>query len=349
MKTRTLTILQADLVGSTMTAAAISRQEMSDYIEDAAAQITQAVRQYGGDPFKFTGDGYLASFESASDCLHAAQQIQRNMQTRNLTVAGKPVGMLRIIIHTADVIVTADDLLGDGIATVSRLEKQTPPGAIYVTETTRGVCKRAEFDFEFVDTYALRGLPDPIRTYELKYRERLHAEQNVFILVSDIKRFSRLTLSVAPQVLESYLAILHRLHREVTKAYSGALTKVLGDRVLMTFMTASDAVAAALALQDEADAHGSQHPDLPPIYLTIGITNGDVYRFASDMYGVPVNHAFLMASRLDDYGIVMSVQVFDQLSAYQDAFTVIEEPVAEWPDCPLTLVGQRRVHPLGQD
>ncbi len=346
MKTRTLTILQADLVGSTTTAAAISRQEMSDYIEDAAAQITQAVRQYGGDPFKFTGDGYLASFESASDCLHAAQQIQRNMQTRNLTVAGKPVGTLRIIIHTADVIVTEDDLLGDGIATVSRLEKQTPPGAIYVTETTRGVCKRAEFSFEFVDTYVLRGVPDPIRTYELKYREHLHTEHGVFILVSDIKRFSRLTQSVSPLVLESYLAAWHRLHRAAAKAFSGVLAKIMGDKVLMTFTTADDAVAAALILQEGAVAHGQQQPDLPPIYLTIGIANGDVHRFASDMYGTPVNHAFLMASRLDDYRIVMSPSVFDQLSSQREAFYAVEEPVTEWPDCPITLYGQRRDNPL---
>ncbi len=345
MKTRTLTILQADLVGSTTTASAISRQEMADYIEDVAAHITQAIRQFGGNPFKFTGDGYLASFESASDCLHAAQQIQWNLQTRNLTIGGKPVGSLRIIVHTADVIVTEDDLLGDGIATVSRLEKLTPPGAIYVTETTRGVCKRAEFDFEFVDTYVLRGLPDPIRTYELKYRDRLHIEEDVYILVSDIKRFSRLTLSVSPQVLEAYLATLHRMHREAAKAFSGVLAKIMGDKVLMVFKSADEAVAAALALQEGTSTHSQQQPELPPICLTIGIATGDVYRFASDMYGVPVNQAFLMASHLDDYGIAMSAAVYEQLTIDKTCFQAVQEAVPEWQDSSLSIYAKPRTTP----
>jgi class 3 adenylate cyclase len=337
MKTRTLTILQADLVGSTTTAASISRQEMTDYLEEATAQISHAIRYYGGDPFKFTGDGYLASFESASDCLHAAQKIQRDMQTRNLIIAGRPVGALRIIVHTADVVVTEDDLLGDGVATVSRLEKMTPPSAIYVTETTRGVCKRAEFEFEYVDTYALRGLPDPIRVYELKYRDRLHIEQGVFILVSDIKKFSRLTETVSPQVLEQYLATLHRLHREAARMFSGALAKIMGDKVLMTFQSADDALSAALALTEGAATYCRQQPDMPEIQLTIGITYGDVYRFSSDMYGAAVNEAFLLASRLDDYAIAFVESVRERLTVDPAPFACVTGPLTEWPDCALTI------------
>jgi class 3 adenylate cyclase len=348
LHTRTMTILQADLVGSTTTAAVISRQQMSDYIDEVNSQITHAIRRHGGDPFKFTGDGYLACFESASECLLAAQQIQRNMQARNLTIAGKPVGALRIIVHTADVIVTEDDFLGDGIATVARLEKVTPAGAIYVTETVRGVCKRAEFEFDYIDTYTLRGLPDPIRVYELQYRDRLYVETNVYILVSDIKRFSRLTCSVSPAILEAYLSTLHRIHREAAKTFTGVMAKVLGDRVLMTFNTAQDAVAAALALQEGTATHRHQQPDLPPIYMTIGITFGDVYRFSGDMYGIPVNEAFLMASRLDDYRIVMSTDVFEQCNINGELFDRIALPLPEWPDCNLTMYGSCRTDSLDQ-
>lgn len=342
MKTRTLTILQADLVGSTTTTASVSRQEMSDYIEEVTAQITHAIRHYGGNPFKFTGDGYLASFESASDCLLAAQKIQRDMQTRNLAIAGKPVGTLRIIIHTADVIVAGDDLLGDGIAAVARLEKMTPPGAIYVTETARGVCKRAEFDLEYVDTYTLRGLPDPIRVYELKYRDRLHIETDVYVLVSDIKRFSELTLATSPEALEAYLAALHRMHREAARNFGGVLMKTLGDKVLMTFHSADDAVIAALALQEGATTHSQQRPDLPPIRLTIGIACGEVYRFSSDMYGTPVNDAFSMASRLDDFEVALCSQVYEQLTVGRQLFTFVTHPLPEWPDCTLGIYASRR-------
>ncbi len=349
LNTRTLTILQADLVGSTTTASNLSRQEMSDYIDEVNAQIIHAIRYYGGDPFKFTGDGYLASFQSASDCLLAAQQIQRNMNLRNLTIGGKPVGSLRIIIHTADVIVTEDDLLGDGIATVARLEKMTPPGAIYVTETVRGVCKRAEFDFEYIDTYTLRGMADPVRVYELKYRDRLLVEKDMYIIVSDIKRFSQLTQTVVPETLEDYLSSLHRVHREAAKTYGGILAKILGDKVLMTFHSANDAIATALALHEGARQHGQQRPDLPPIDLTIGISSGDVYRFAGDMYGEPVNEAFMIASRMDDYSIAMTQEVYEKANPDSTMFTMVIDPIREWPDCQVTLYANRRDDTLEQE
>jgi class 3 adenylate cyclase len=209
---------------------------MADYIDEMSALITHAIRFYGGDPFKFTGDGYLAWFESASDCLNAAQKIQRDIQLRNLTVGGRPAGAVRVVIHTADLIVTEDDLLGDGLAIVSRLEKMTPASAIYVTETTFGICKRAEFEFEYVDTFEVRGLSNPIRVYELKYQNRLLIEENLCILVSDIKRFSRLMLSIQPTVLEEYLLALHRLHRHAAKTFSGVLSKIMGGQGLDDFL-----------------------------------------------------------------------------------------------------------------
>ncbi len=338
MRTRTLTILQADLVGSTTTVSSLTRQEMTDYIEEVNQQITHAIRQFGGDPFKFTGDGYLASFESASDCLLAAQQIQRNMSGRNLTIGDKAVGSLRIVAHTADVIVTEGDLLGDGVATVARLEKLAPPGAVYVTETVRGVCKRAEFEFEYVDTYTLRGIPDPVRVYELKSHEKLHSENGVYVVVSDIKRFSQLTRAVSPEVLEDYLSALHRIHRQAARTFSGVLAKILGDRVLMTFQAPADAVAAAIALQEDAMVHCQQRPDLPPIDLTIAITGGDVYRFAGDIYGAPINDAFSLASRLDDCAIVAEAGVFQQAGIGAEMFVPLSHPISEWPDCHLQLV-----------
>ena len=346
MKTRTLTILQADLVGSTDAASAISRQEMADYIEEVSAQIIHAVRFYGGNPFKFTGDGYLATFESASDCLNAAQKLQRDLQLRNLSIGGQRTAALRVILHTADLVVTADDVLGDGMATVARLEKLTPPGAIYVTETVYGICKRAEFEFEFVDAFHLRGLPDPVRVYELKYHEHLLVEEQVWVLASDIKRFTQLTETLSPESLEEYLAALHRLHRHAARAFSGILAKILGDRVLMTYQSADDAIAAAIALQEGASSHSRQRPDLPPIQLTIGVASGDVYRFAGDMYGAPVNTAFLMASRLDDYQIAMTAEVYATLQLEKSLFDLVSGPLQEWPDFDLAVFASLRPEPL---
>ena len=79
----------------------------------------------------------------------------------------------------------------------------------------------------------------------------------------------------------------------------------------------------------------------------MGITHGDVHRFSGDLYGTAVNHAFLLASRLDDYRVVMTADVYDRGAADDvGLFAPVEGPIEEWPDCSLRLYGMLRPEPL---
>src|SRR5690242_11879805 len=75
MKTETLTVMLVDLVGSTPLVESASRQQVVEMMDDVGIPIRQAVAEFGGTIIKFTGDGYLATFQSASEALYASARV----------------------------------------------------------------------------------------------------------------------------------------------------------------------------------------------------------------------------------------------------------------------------------
>lgn len=71
--------------------------------------------KYGGDILQYYGDGTLSVFESAVDAVKCGIEIQRAMQE-------DPKVPLRIGIHLGDVIVTEEDIIGNGVNVASRIE-----------------------------------------------------------------------------------------------------------------------------------------------------------------------------------------------------------------------------------
>ncbi|MBV8979981.1 MAG: AAA family ATPase [Acidimicrobiia bacterium] len=70
----------------------------------------------------------------------------------------------------------------------------------------------------------------------------------------------------------------------------GTVVKGLGDGVLATFESASDAVGAAVAIQQGAYAHNRQAPDMP-LDIRVGISAGDITLEDGDCFGTPVVEA----------------------------------------------------------
>jgi adenylate cyclase len=83
------------------------------------------IRKYHGRWLKEMGDGILASFESVSDAVHCAGEIQNRAKKQDIS--------LRIGIHLGEVVFDDGDVFGDGVNVASRLEELAEPGGIYVS------------------------------------------------------------------------------------------------------------------------------------------------------------------------------------------------------------------------
>jgi class 3 adenylate cyclase len=85
-----------------------------------------------------------------------------------------------------------------------------------------------------------------------------------------------------------------RLIDEVTRAHGGAVVKGLGDGAMVVFGGASEAVEAAVAVQQGAERLGRREGTPAPLQLRIGVSVGEVVWENGDCFGTPV----IEASRL---------------------------------------------------
>jgi adenylate cyclase len=94
--------------------------------------------------------------------------IQDGVAERNRPVLTEQRLEFRIGVHTADVVIESDDILGDGVNVAARLEGLALPGGICVSsrvwEDAQG---RLELGFYDLGEQHLKNIPRPIRVYRV--------------------------------------------------------------------------------------------------------------------------------------------------------------------------------------
>jgi len=161
-KRRLAVIMAADVVGFSRLAESDETATVAALAALRRSQIDPAVAEHGGRIFKTTGDGVLAEFGSAVQAVICAVDIQRAIGPGADPDAKRLV--LRIGIHVGDVLVSGDDLLGDGVNIASRIEGEAPPGGIAITEDVWNfVDGKVPITFEDRGIRRLKNISRPIR------------------------------------------------------------------------------------------------------------------------------------------------------------------------------------------
>ena len=115
---------------------------------------------------KEIGDGVLASFNSVSEAVYCAKEIQKSC-------GNEPDLKLRIGIHEGEVVFEDDDVFGDGVNIASRLERLAPIGGILVSEAVhKNVLNKKGITTILVGEKELRGVREPVKIYQVMWRMR---------------------------------------------------------------------------------------------------------------------------------------------------------------------------------
>src|SRR4029077_372923 len=113
-KRKLAAIMFTDLVGYS----AISNRDEKlalELLEEHRAVLRPLFAEYGGREVKTIGDAFMAEFGSALEARKCAVRIQWRLATRNVgEERGRRIAV-RIGIHVGDVLVTDDDIYGDGV------------------------------------------------------------------------------------------------------------------------------------------------------------------------------------------------------------------------------------------
>jgi class 3 adenylate cyclase len=124
------------------------------------------IQQHGGQVIKTVGDAFLADFSSAVNAVRCAVSIQKRFQEYNREKA--ETRQLRIGIHIGDVVISNNDIFGDGVNVASRLQALSEPGGICISEDVyHHIRNIREFRFEFMGAKALKNVSKKVKVYKI--------------------------------------------------------------------------------------------------------------------------------------------------------------------------------------
>src|ERR1041385_2558191 len=109
-----------------------------------------------------------------------------------------------------------------------------------------------------------------------------------------------------------------QLLAQAVEANSGRVVKGLGDGIMATFAGASDAVAAAVAIQQGIDRLNRSGKAPVPVAVRVGLSAGDVAFEDDDVHGTPVIEASRLCAAAVGNEILVS-EIVRILAALADA------------------------------
>jgi class 3 adenylate cyclase len=163
------TILFTDIEESTQLTQRLGDVQAREILRAHERIVRDELATYGGSEVKSMGDGFMASFLSATRAAECAIAIQRAMATSNESSA-EPL-QVRIGLNAGEPIEEQEDLFGSSVILAARIASQGVGGEILASNIVREVVAGKGFLFSDRGEAALRGFEDPVRLYEVLWRE----------------------------------------------------------------------------------------------------------------------------------------------------------------------------------
>ena len=172
---RQLTVVFTDLVGSTELASALDPEDWHEVLDAYQHRVASIVTAHGGVIAQFQGDGAVAYFgypeavESAGrDAVSAGLAVVEDME--RLTAELPPdldVGELhaRAGVHTGEVEVRPDDIVGLAVTIARRICDLARPGQALVSEAVKVHLMGSGIAVSEQGCYALKGVPGEWRLF----------------------------------------------------------------------------------------------------------------------------------------------------------------------------------------
>ncbi len=164
-----VTILFTDMEGSTSLTQRLGDAKAQEVLRTHNGIVREALKAHNGTEIKHTGDGIMASFASASRALECAIAMQRAFAEQNES-AEEPI-RVRVGLNAGEPIAEDKDLFGTAVQLAARICGQAEPGQILAPIVVRELAAGKRFLFADRGETALRGFEDPVRLYELSWRE----------------------------------------------------------------------------------------------------------------------------------------------------------------------------------
>ena len=165
MERRLAAILAADVAGYSkqmesaeeLTAEALARCQTA---------IAETTGRLGGRIFNTGGDSALAEFSSPVNAVRCGVEIQRENGAG--ATSESSCLPLRIGVHLADVIVSGEDLIGDGVNVAARIQEAAEPASVFASQTVFDQVRRnSPYMFEDLGLHTFKNISEQMRLYKV--------------------------------------------------------------------------------------------------------------------------------------------------------------------------------------
>jgi adenylate cyclase len=124
-----------------------------------------ALQEHNGEFIKEIGDGTLCIFQSSWDAVNCAVSIQKS-------VANESLFQLRIGIHIGDIVISDNDVFGDGVNIASRIESICEPGGICFTQRVyEDIQNKIDYHVTFAGEKSLKNIGQNVLVYSIAAAE----------------------------------------------------------------------------------------------------------------------------------------------------------------------------------
>ena len=179
---RPVTMLFADIVGSTALTEHLDAEETHEVLYGAIQRMCAAVEANRGTVCRFMGDGVMAMFGApvaserhAVDACEAALAMQRAIEEHGDTKKPNQSGLtIRVGLHSGEVVVLTIgagenleyDASGPTVPIAARMEQAAPAGGIYLTTATHELAIDY-IEVDAVESLLVKGISEPISVFSL--------------------------------------------------------------------------------------------------------------------------------------------------------------------------------------
>ena len=127
---------------------------------------------FGGTVLKSTGDGLLMYFLSAVEAVSCGLEMQRQLVDLSVGLETPQYLDHRIGIHLGDILVSEQDVMGNGVNITARLQTYAKPRGLCVSRTIYDVVKaRLGLHATFLGPLHLKNIEEPVPAYQLALHE----------------------------------------------------------------------------------------------------------------------------------------------------------------------------------
>jgi class 3 adenylate cyclase len=173
ISTSTRTVLFTDLVGHTEMMSRLGDERGRAVLREHERVTREVLAAHGGTEVKTMGDGFMASFGSVTKSVECAVALQKAIAEWNAGVGAQGLAPLsiRVGLNAGEPIEEDGDLFGATVILASRIAAKAAGGEILVADTVRGLCSGKGFLFADRGEFVAKGFEEPVRVYEVRWRE----------------------------------------------------------------------------------------------------------------------------------------------------------------------------------